>query len=134
MHIKEVIAKYWSEEAIFSDAEKALLISVNREAALRSLYDAVRYAWVISIERAKQADVVLATKQGLIVGAFIAYEWLPATAENFPGRWNDGDNSGGRFGFVGEEAPPEVWQRYVGKRVPDKFRKRGASNPIKYAW
>lgn len=23
---------------------------------------------------------------------------------------------------------------YVGKRVPDEFRKRGAANPIKYTW
>jgi hypothetical protein len=23
---------------------------------------------------------------------------------------------------------------YVGKRVPDEYRKRGAANPIKYTW
>jgi uncharacterized protein len=70
----------------------------------------------------------------LIVGVFIAHKWLPATAENFPGRWMEGDLSTGRFGFVGEEAPKEIWDRYVGKRVPDKFRKKGAAYPIKYTW
>jgi uncharacterized protein len=32
-----------------------------------------------------KADVILPTLQGLIVGAFVADEWLPATPENFPG-------------------------------------------------
>jgi hypothetical protein len=40
----------------------------------------------------------------------------------------------GRFGFVGREAPLEIQQQYLGKRVPDAYRKPGAANPIKYAW
>lgn len=74
--------------------------------------------------------MVLATQQGLIVGAFIAIEWLEATGVNFPGR----EDAPGRFGFVGNEAPPAISQLYVGKRVPDEYRKRGAANPIRYTW
>jgi len=37
-------------------------------------------------------------------------------------------------GFVGQEASEEIKAMYVGKRLPDEFRKRGASNPIKYTW
>lgn len=134
MHANEIIARYCAEEAVFTDAEKAILISVNREASERSLYDAVRYAWVINPTRAKQAAVILATRQGLIVGAFKATVWLPANSTNFPGRWMENDGSEGRYGFVGGEAPTDVRRRYVGKRVPDKFRKKGAANPIKYTW
>jgi hypothetical protein len=112
---------------------KALLISVNRSAAERSLYDATRYAWKISKAKAKQAEVILATMQGLIVGAFIAHDWLEATAANFPGR-AEFDGVPGRLGFVGDEAPDEIKRLYVGKRVPDEYRKRGAANPIKYTW
>ena len=97
------------------------------------MYDATRYAWKISTAKAKQAEVILATMQGLIVGAFIAHDWLEATAANFPGR-AEGDGSPGRFGFVGEEAPDDMKKLYIGKRVPDKYRTRGASNPIKYTW
>ena len=68
--------------------------------------------------------------QGLIVGAFVAHEWLEATQQNFPGR----EAVPGRWGFVGEEASPPVQALYVGKRVPDEFRKRGAANPIKYTY
>ena len=131
MHAKEIITRYSAEEAVFT--HKALLISVNREATERPLYEAVRYAWKINVARAKQAEVVLATRLGMIVGAFVAHDWLEATAKNFPDRAH-GDGSAGRFGFVGEEAPSDVQRKYVGKRVPKKFRARGAANPIKYTW
>jgi hypothetical protein len=131
MHAREIISRYSAEPAVFQ--HKALLISVNRSAAERSLYDATRYAWKIDKRKAKQADVILATMQGVIVGAFIAHDWLEATAANFPGR-AEGDGVPGRFGFVGEEAPADMRKLYVGKRVPDEYRKCGAANPIKYTW
>ncbi len=128
MHAKEIIGRYAAQPAVFED--RALLISVNRSAAERSLYEATRYAWKINPKKARQADVVLATLQGLIVGAFVADDWLPATTEHFPDR----EEAPGRYGFVGEEAPHELRRRYVGKRVPDEFRKPGAANPIKYTY
>jgi hypothetical protein len=131
MHAKEIVRRYSAELAVFR--HRALLISVNRSAAERSLYDATRYAWKISKAKAMQAEIILATLQGLIVGAFIAHDWLEATAANFPGR-ADGDGVPGRLGFVGKEAPDEIKRLYVGKRVPDEYRKRGAANPIKYTW
>jgi uncharacterized protein len=73
MHAKEIIARYGAEPAAFK--HKAILISVNRSATEKSLYDATRFAWKISASKAKQADVVLATKQGLIVEAFVATQW-----------------------------------------------------------
>ncbi len=131
MHAKEIIRRYSAEPAVFR--HKALLISVNRSAAERSLYDATRYAWKISTAKAKQAEVILATMQGLVVGAFVAHDWLEATSVNFPG-CAEGDGVPGRFGFVGEEAPDDIKKLYVGKRVPDRYRKPGAANPIKYTW
>lgn len=128
MHAKEIIRRYSAEPAVFQ--HKALLISVNRTAAETSLYEATRYAWKISKSKAKQAEVILATVRGLIVGAFVAVDWLEATAGNFPGR----DGVPGRLGFIGREAAADIRKLYVGKRVPDEYRKRGAANPIKYAW
>jgi hypothetical protein len=128
MHSCEIIKKYSAETAIFK--HKALLISVNRTALERSIYEATRFAWRLSPKKASQADVVLATVQGVIVGAFIAENWLEAIPENFPGR----ENVEGRYGFVGRKAPAELEKLYIDKRIPDKFRKKGASNPIKYTW
>lgn len=129
MHAQEIIRRYSAEPAVFQ--HKALLISVNRSAAERSLYDATRYAWKISRRKAMQAEVILSTLHGLIVGAFVADQWLDATVENFPGL---GGTVPGRLGFVGHEAPASLQDLYVGKRVPDEYRKRGASYPIKYTW
>lgn len=128
MHAEEIIRKYAADLAVFR--HQALLISVNRSAvAESSLYEATRYAWKISRDRARKADVILATVQGMILGAFVADEWLDATPANFPGR----EEAPGRLGFVGREAPDDLQQLYVGKRVPDEYRKPGAANPIKYA-
>jgi len=128
MHAKEIVNRYSAAPAVFK--HKALLISVNKSAEQTSLYEATRYAWKVSKAKAKQAEVILATVQGLIKGVFIADDWLEATAENFPGR----ESVPGRYGFNGRVAPPEIQEQYVGKRVPDEFRKPGAANPIKYTW
>ncbi len=128
MHAEEIMRRYAAEPAVFK--HRALLISVNRSAAETSLYEATRYAWKISKNNAKQAEVILATLQGLIVGAFVADDWLDATAANFPGR----SDVPGRLGFVGHEAPESIKRLYLQKRVPDEYRKRGAANPIKYTW
>lgn len=128
MHALEIIREYAAEPAVFR--HDAILISVNRSAlAESSLYEATRYAWKISPAKAKRAEVVLATVQGVIKGAFIADEWLEATAANFPSR----QEVPGRYGFTGREAPDDVRHLYVGKRIPDEYRRRGAANPIKYA-
>lgn len=128
MHALEVIREYAAEPAVFR--HDAILINVNRSAlAESSLYEATRYAWKVSLANARKAEVVLATVQGIIKGAFIADEWLEATAANFPGR----QDVSGRYGFNGREASDDMQRLYVGKRVPDEYRKRGASNPIKYA-
>lgn len=128
MHAQEIVRRYAAKPAVFE--HKALLISVNRSAADASLYEATRYAWRVNVQKARKADVILSTRQGLIVGAFVAAEWLEATNENFPGR----EPAPGRYGFVGEEAPAVIVKLYVGRRVPDEYRKPGSANPVKYTW
>lgn len=130
MHAREIISRYCAEPAQFQ--HKALLICVNRTATKKSLYDATRYAWKVNTAKAKQAEVILAVQQALIVGAFVAHKWLEATVMDFP--LGPEDRPAGRFGFEGEEAPENIKTLYVGKRVPDEYRKPGAANPIKYTW
>lgn len=101
-------------------------------AAERSVYEATRYAWKINRTKAEEAEVVLATVKGMIVGAFIADNWLPATPKNFAGR-ADGEGEPDRLGFVGHEAPDVIKRDYVGKRVPEEYRRPGAANPIRYS-
>ncbi len=128
MHAEEIIRQYSAEEAVFM--HKLLLINVNRSATQTSLYEATRRAWKLSKSKAKESEYVLATLNGLIVGAFVANEWLDATAAYFPGH----DDIPGRIGFIGQEAPEEIIRLYVNKRVPNKYRRRGAANPVRYTW
>lgn len=128
MHAQEVVNKYEAQPAEFK--HRALLINVNRSATESSLYDATRYAWKISPKKAARAEIVVAVRNGVIVAVFIAESWLPATAEDFPGR----EPVAGRYGFIGSDAPDDVRRMYIGKRLPDEYRKPGAANPIKYTY
>lgn len=126
-HANEIIHEYAAEPAVFE--HDVILISVNRSVLEGNLlYEATRYAWKISPTKARYAEFVLATVQGVVKAAFVAKEWLEATSVNFP----DKPEVPGRFGFIGFPAPEEIVRKYVGKRVPDEYRKRGAANPIKY--
>jgi len=125
MHARQVVERYEAPEATFK--HRALLININRTAtASENTYEAVRYAWKIDRKRAAEADLILADLHGLIVGAFVADAWLPATVGNFPGR----QASPGRWGFVGHEAPPEVAELYLRRRLPDAMRSYG--QPVRY--
>lgn len=127
MHADEIIREYLAKPAEFT--HRALLISVNRSASERPLYDATRYAWKLSPKRAKETEIVLASEKGIIRAAYIPEKWLEATSQNFPGR----ADRPGRLGFIGKEAPQEIKSLYIGRRIPDEYR-FGTANPIRYTW
>jgi hypothetical protein len=130
MHANQIIERYEAKEAVFE--HKAILINVNRTATEKdSIYEAVRYAWVLDPKRAEKAEIVLAVSQGLIVDAFVADKWLEATPKNFPGA---PVLTNKRWGFEGHKAPEAIAKLYVRRRLPDAMRKRGAANPIKYSF
>jgi hypothetical protein len=126
-HADEIIRRYHAEGAVFR--HEVILIMINRTAIEKSTYEAVRYAWKVDVKKAAATELVLAVRQGMIVGVFVATEWLPATPENFP---DTTETRVGRHGFVGKEAPERISDIYLGKRVPMSMRQRGAANPIRY--
>lgn len=128
MHAQEIVNRYQSEPAHFE--HRVVLININRSATEVSLYEATRYAWRISGRKAARADLVMAVRQGVIIAVFEVEAWLPATSEYFPGR----DPVPGRMGFIGSEAPDSIRAMYIGKRLPDGYRKQGAANPIRYTY
>jgi hypothetical protein len=134
MHAVEVVTKY--EAPIAQPEHKLLLINLNRSISEHpDLLDAVRYAWKIDPAKASLAEYVLAVRRGLIIGAFVAKKWLPATEENFPTLFRLREGYGpreGRHGFLGIEAPEQIKKLYCQKRLPDLLRKPGAANPIRY--
>ena len=135
-----MITKEMQDQEVVEIDEPTILISINKTVDERSIYDAVHFAWKIKLEEAEKADLIFAVSQGTIRGIFIANQWLPATEENFPNFRLLGEEiytpllREKRFGFIGEPAPNNFQEKYLGKKIPEKFRKRGASNPIKYSW
>ena len=95
-----------------------------------SPYNASRYSWKIDTLKAKRAEYVMGVCHGDIVGVFQADEWLPAKKANFTdipdnhGNWGE---QKGRFGFRGSEAPIDVKNRFIGKKVPPEWRFKGNS-------
>ncbi|HPK45923.1 MAG TPA: hypothetical protein PLV62_13150 [Spirochaetota bacterium] len=129
MNVKEIVDKYSAETAIFE--HKLLMITINNSILERSVYDATRLAWKINKSKANKAEYVLAVSKGIIKDVFEVDSkgWRPAIKINFPEMITDREE---RFGFSGKQAPTEILNKYVNKRVPDNYRKKGAANPIKY--
>ena len=115
-HVDEIILEYGAEE--FMAKEPLVLISIGRSWKERSLYEAVKGYWKLKIERAKHYNLVLAHVRGVVRGAYRPTQWMEVP--------------GNRIGFEGAEAEPEVCKAYVGKRVPARYRKRGAQTPCRY--
>ena len=115
-HADEIMLEYGAEE--FTAKEPLILISIGRSWKERSLYEAVKGYWKLKIDRAKHYNLVLAHVRGVIRGAYRPSQWMEVP--------------GNRIGFEGTEAEPEVRRAYVGKRVPARYRKRGAQTPCRY--
>jgi len=128
-HVEQIIAEYAAEP--FVPKEPLILISIAKsyDEEGKDIYNAVRGVWRIDARRAKDFKLVLAHRRGMVLGAFRPAEWKAATKTNFP--WLDSDISG-RVGFVGKAAEPETALSYVGKRVPESYRMKGAANPVRF--
>jgi len=125
-HASQIVRRY---TALPADIEHpSLEIIVNRTFNEKDLYHVTRLAWKISPAKAEKAQYVFAVERGIIVGVFVAHSWHEAHDSIF-GRlaWEAGS---GRYGFVGEEAPAEIKQRYLYRSVPQRLK--GAANPIRY--
>ncbi len=130
MHAKEIMDKYAAEEAEI--CHKVLMITINKSVTEKSVYNATRFAWKLSKSKVKEVEFVFAVVQGMIVDVFKPTEWKIALAENFPQINTEGEPN--RMGFIGQKANQEILKQYLRKRVPSKYRKKGASNPVKYSF
>jgi hypothetical protein len=127
-HVEEIVRDYAVEP--FEAKEPLILICIAKtyEEEGKSIYDAVRGTWRVNVNNVKKFKLVLAHRNGIVVGVFRPKEWLESKKENFPWLFEDIPH---RFGFVGDPAEPPVTNLYLNKRVPDEFRRKGAANPVR---
>ncbi len=131
-HISEIIKRYSKEEIIAKHSLMAISIPISIEQ--KSLYNAVRYAWRIDVNKA-QGRYVLAHTKGLIRAVLEVEKWLREGTEEFEIEFKDFlkvEKVVGRYGFIGKELSKdhEISKLYLGKRLPPV--KKGAMSPVRY--
>ncbi len=82
------------------------------------LYNAVRSAWKVDKKRADKIKYVLGVVDGIVKGVFEVEKWKEA--------------GNGRFEFDGKDADPNITNIFKGKRIPEKYSKKGNASPIQY--
>lgn len=130
-HVTQLRDAYAAEEMEIEEDDKLLLFKIRRDVLTSrgSTYDAVRWAWDVSLANAQRAEYILAMVDGLCIGVFEKAEWLPASQANFPHFQMEADGLGfdadmpERYAFNGKEVDEEdpVSARFLGKRAPRSF-------------
>lgn len=117
----QVQQMYEAEEAVIPPG-KYMIIKIKEQTIDEqgSLYEAVRKHWHINYQQAK-GRMVLACVSGMIRGVFSVDEWLQS------------EECKGRMYFIGSMASSDISERFVGKRLPKKFVKKGAASPVRYS-
>ena len=130
MHAKEILTKYAAEEAKIE--HNVLMITINKSVSQKSIYNATRFAWKLSEVKIQKVEFVFSVVQGIIIDIYRPTEWKQALAKNFPNIYTEDRPT--RMGFVGVRAEQEILNQYLRKRIPSKYRKKGAANPVKYSF
>ena len=92
----------------------------------KGLYEAVRRSWTAHPNTANQAKYVLAVIDKIVQGVFADCKWGPSTEPV--------EGAEGRSEFVGTEVDGEKAERYLNKRIPAKYYKKGMATPFSYSW
>ena len=85
-----------------------------------SRYDCTRSAWKLDPEKAKNYPYVLSVTGGIVHEVYKVKEWHYCEGRS------------GRAEFTGELAEPAVQKIFRGKRIPEKYRKKGQASPFLY--
>ena len=121
MNALQIEAKF-KAEIIDEIAEKCIIIKVAQRSIDYNngdIYEATRAAWKLDMNHAKKADYVLSVLEGIVKAVYSDMQW--SCIEEWA-----------RLKFDGKEAPENIKEKYVGKRIPPEYRKRGGRSPCLY--
>lgn len=79
-----------------------------------------RWSWVVSLSSVKDYKYVLSVYDSVVVEVFEVESWHERTDSN-------------RKYFTGKLAPEAIRSIFKDKRIPDRFTKKGQSNPVLYS-
>jgi hypothetical protein len=120
--------------------EKCIIIKIRQENVNKNngdIYNTVRRCWRNNINRAKQADYVMAVVNGQIIGVFQPNKWYYAKEEEGE-KCIDCTSKNKQFcrriGFIGNKADDYVQNKYLGKYIPEEYRRRGMAAPFLFTY
>lgn len=86
-----------------------------------NLYETVRRAWKVNLKKVENYKICFCVLNGVVKNVYHIEKWQKDTG----GRDN-------RYEFVGYEENQELRDRFVNKRIPAKYRKKGMASPVLY--
>ena len=70
--LDQLVMRYIAPTMEIKEGERVIAINISASTDDRSVYEAVRFAWVVNKSRAERADYVLAVTDGICLGVFVA--------------------------------------------------------------
>jgi hypothetical protein len=121
-HAEELIERYNTKPFEIDESdEKFIVIKIRLETATQyGNYEATRKSWVLKLSRVKNYKIVLSTINGIVREVYRVHEWFETDDKK-------------RCYFDGVIAEDNIRTKYLDKRLPDKFIKKGLANPALYS-
>lgn len=108
------------DESIAGIVEPVVAICINKsyedERNNHDIYKCTRGTWKVDRNRADKAHYAFGVYHGKILEVFEIGEWVPAGTS--PKSFGPAP---GRHEFIGRIAPDKIRDKYIGKRLPDRF-------------
>ncbi|MBE5848515.1 MAG: hypothetical protein E7300_12700 [Lachnospiraceae bacterium] len=120
----EVLQRELSYEEYEEPDLKYIIIKINNrvlEERGNDIYETTRRAWKVNLRKIDDYKYCLAVLNGVVKNVYYIQGWRP-----------DHNANTGRYEFHGEEAPSEIRDLFVNKRIPAKYRKKGMAAPVLY--
>ncbi len=120
----DVLQRELSYEEYEEPNFKYIIIKINErvlQERYNNIYETVRSAWKVNLSKVEQYKICLAVKNGVVCNVYSIERWQPDHRER-----------SGRFEFIGHEAPVEIRNLFVNKRIPEYYRKKGMASPVLY--
>ena len=121
------IQNIYKAEEIREIAEKCIIIKIKQWSVDRhngsladAIYEATKSSWKMSLTRANSADYVLSVMDGVVKAVYSDVTWKTDKERE------------GRLMFDGRVAPDSISLKYIGKRIPQAYRKQGQASPCLY--
>lgn len=102
---------------------KYVIIKIHEDTVRQrgSVYESVRHAWKVSLQRISNYHYVFAVINGVVKGVFVVDKWQYDTHGRSP-----------RVEFIGSHALDKE-NLFINKKIPAKYRVKGQASPVLFS-